>query len=73
MMNNYISQYVLDMLRNFLIALIILIVSCVIMMLFITNGEEPIKQRKQIVIIKSVGVEHVYEVDGERVKIEYTE
>jgi hypothetical protein len=34
---------------------------------------EPIKERQQYVVIKSVGVYHKYVVDGRNVRVEYEE
>lgn len=44
---------------------------CLIGYSSVDNTPEPIKERKQIVIIKSLGVDHVYEVDNRTVRVEY--
>jgi len=43
------------------------------MVAYLLLDREPIKERQQYVIIKSVGVDHKYIVDGKAVRIEYEE
>jgi predicted nucleic acid binding AN1-type Zn finger protein len=63
-----------DKVKNFILeaALFIFAFYCVLGAINLLD-REPVKERQQYVVIKSVGVYHKYVVDGKNVRIEYEE
>jgi hypothetical protein len=55
--------------------LIVASLSCIMFALLLSPfiDREPIKERQQVVLIKSIGVWHKYIVDGKSVIVEYEE
>jgi hypothetical protein len=66
MSKNEIKEFILWLLIGF-------IVSALLASALSLLDREPIKERQQYVVIKSIGVYHKYIVDGKNVKIEYEE
>jgi hypothetical protein len=72
-MEFYKNEVTLD--KNLAIAylLIVAIITAIACIGISLLDQEPIKERQQVVLIKSIGVWHKYIVDGKSVIVEYEE